>query len=247
MAPKPLRYLSRPLTRLWRQRFKSGIGSLLPTLWIVGLITAAIALWGFAEIADEIFDAETLALDQAILLSIYRIHTQWLSLAMIGITTVGGPSALFGLTVIFCIVLLLKRYWMDAIIGFIAVGGGIALNNWLKTLFQRSRPELWERIVNVDFYSFPSGHAMTALIVYGFFGYWLATRSRLPRGLTLSITVLLILLVGFSRLYLGVHWPTDVIAGYAAGLVWLIACLLSLDIWTRRQAVRQARQKANQQ
>jgi undecaprenyl-diphosphatase len=112
----------------------------------------------------------------------------------------------------------------------IVISGGIGLNYLLKQLFLRDRPQLWERILDVSNYSFPSGHAMISLVVYGFIGYWLAKKYPAWRWLTTSFTIAFILAIGFSRLYLGVHWPTDVIAGYTAGLVWLLACVLVWEV-----------------
>ncbi len=97
---------------------------------------------------------------------------------------------------------------------------------------------LWQRSVDVSFYSFPSGHAMVSLVIYGMLSYLLATRFHRKRKSILSVTILLIAAIGLSRLYLGVHWPTDVIAGYAAGLVWLIACIFSLEVWRQRRLIR---------
>ena len=120
----------------------------------------------------------------------------------------------------------------------IAAIGAIGLNVWLKHLFSRARPALWNHIVDVGNYSFPSGHAMVSLVIYGLIGYILATQFPQQQKLITSFTAILIAAIGFSRLYLGVHWPTDVLAGYAAGLVWLITCIISLRVWRKYRSTR---------
>ncbi|WP_342746009.1 phosphatase PAP2 family protein [Brunnivagina elsteri] len=99
----------------------------------------------------------------------------------------------------------------------------------LKELFTRTRPSLWKHIIDVGHYSFPSGHAMISLVIYGFISYVLAKEYPQYKKQIYAATTLLILTIGFSRLYLGVHWATDVIAGYAAGLLWLIVCTRNLE------------------
>jgi undecaprenyl-diphosphatase len=86
-------------------------------------------------------------------------------------------------------------------------------------------------VIDVGQYSFPSGHAMISMVVYGAIGYLLVKQLGKWRIAIASGTLLLITSIGLSRLYLGVHWPTDVVAGYAAGIVWLMTCILSLEIW----------------
>jgi len=129
------------------------------------------------------------------------------------------------------IILWVRKHRSSATTIAIAGAGGIGLNILLKQLFARARPQLWERTVDVRFYSFPSGHAMMSMVIYGLLSYFLASRFPRWRVGIFSLTLVLIAAIGFSRLYLGVHWPTDIIAGYTAGLVWLISCILSLEIW----------------
>ncbi|MEW6497887.1 MAG: phosphatase PAP2 family protein, partial [Cyanobacteriota bacterium] len=128
----------------------------------------------------------------------------------------------------------------------IAAVGAAVLNNLLKILFGRARPELWERIVDVRQYSFPSGHAMISLVIFGMIGYLLSTKFPQWRGWIIGLTIVLVTGIGLSRLYLGVHWPTDIVAGYAAGLVWLFACIFSLQVWQdRRLATEKLNSSAN--
>lgn len=218
------------------RQVRSRLFSLLLKVRLGGLLLAGLSLWVFEQIADEVLEKESHALDVRILLAIRRLHTTLLDQAMMGITFIGDPSVLLVVCVGIAIWLLRQKQRSEATTLAIAAVGAIALNVWLKQLFSRPRPMLWERLVDVGQYSFPSGHAMVSMVIYGFIGYLLATRFARHRVWIVSLTVLLILAIGFSRMYLGVHWPTDVAAGYAAGLVWLIACIFSLKIWRKHRS-----------
>ncbi|MEC4813147.1 MAG: phosphatase PAP2 family protein [Scytonema sp. PMC 1069.18] len=171
-------------------------------------------------------------LDERILLSIQKLHTPLLDRIMIGITTLGEPTVLLSM----CLGLGtgLAYYQRRSEVNTLAIAalGAIGLNYVLKEIFGRARPALWNWIVDVGHHSFPSGHAMMSMVIYGFIGYILGQEFPRWRKQIYALTTILILAIGFSRLYLGVHWPTDVIAGYATGLVWLIACM-NLERWQR--------------
>lgn len=205
--------------------------SLLLTIRVTGLFIATLAIWVFAQIAQEVLEKETQAIDTIILQGIKLLHTPLLDQLMFSITFLGQPSILLFVSLGLGIWLLIKNCRSEAMTLAIAGIGAVSLNYWLKLLFARDRPQLWERIVDVRYYSFPSGHAMVSMVIYGLIGYLLANRFVRWRNWILSLTTLLVVTIGFSRLYLGVHWPTDIAAGYAAGLVWLIACILSLETW----------------
>jgi undecaprenyl-diphosphatase len=233
----PLRWLHRLsylIAHAWREVIGPKLAPLVSAIGVIGLAIAAISLWGFAQIADEVLEKETQGFDTAILLFLRKLHTPLLDQVMIGITVLGEPTILVGITLVLSLVVLIRRQFAVGIVFAIAALGAAGLNVLLKDVFARARPALWERSVDVRFYSFPSGHAMVSLVIYGLIGYLLANHYKHRSRLILSLAALLVVLIGFSRLYLGVHWPTDVIAGYAAGLVWLIACILSLDILQRR-------------
>ncbi|BDA67769.1 Phosphoesterase, PA-phosphatase related [Calothrix sp. PCC 7716] len=165
-------------------------------------------------------------LDERVLLTIQKLHSPLLDTVMVGATLFGEGTTLL-------LVSGLYRHWLlrhnrrrDANTLMVAALGGIGLNCLLKLLFARSRPLLWDRIVEVSHHSFPSGHSMVSMIVYGYIGYTLAKQYPQYRNQISALAVAFIMAIGFSRLYLGVHWLTDVTAGYAAGLVWLTACIL---------------------
>ncbi len=159
---------------------------------------------------------------------------------MLGLTCIGQPIVLLSVSAGLGIWLLRLGERSQATVLIIAAAGATALNILLKHLFGRSRPMLWERVVDVGQYSFPSGHAMISMVTYGMIGYLLSTEFPQWRGRILSLTMALVMGIGLSRLYLGVHWPTDIMAGYAAGIVWLLTCIFSLQVWQQRRLAAQA-------
>jgi undecaprenyl-diphosphatase len=174
-------------------------------------------------------------LDTTILLLIQKLHSPLLNRLMLGITSLANPECLLLICLGMEANLLYYKRPLEAVTFGTAAVGAIGLNYWLKMLFVRARPALWNWIIDVAHYSFPSGHAMVSMVIYGFIGYILAKQFPQWRRPIITLTVALIVAIGFSRLYLGVHWPTDVAAGYAVGLVWLITCILSLELWQQYQ------------
>lgn len=169
-------------------------------------------------------------LDKAILLAIQKIHTPILDGIMIGVTSLAEPLAMLTVCSGFAVgAKHFNRPILATNLGIAAVGA-VGLNYLLKEVFGRARPALWNHIVDVGHYSFPSGHAMVSLVMYGFIGYVLAKQYPQWRRQIYASTASLILAIGFSRLYLGVHWATDVIVGYAAGLIWLVTCTRGLEL-----------------
>lgn len=226
------------LSRLTRAIGNKRIFSLIWQIRVGGILLAALALRVFAEIAEEVLEKESYAFDTKILLAIKHIHTTLLDQAMMGITFIGDPAVLLVICLGMEIWLLRNRHRATATTLGVAAVGAIGLNVLLKQLFNRPRPAFWQPLVDVGYYSFPSGHAMVSLVIYGLMGYILATQFPHLQKLILGFSVILVAAIGFSRLYLGVHWPTDVAAGYAAGLVWLIACILSLKVWRKYRSTR---------
>ncbi|MFQ4144122.1 phosphatase PAP2 family protein [Chlorogloeopsis sp. ULAP02] len=194
----------------------------------LAILSGVISSLAFGTLIMHIF-----GLDAVILLAIQKLHTPLLDRIMLGITSLGNPPVLLLICSGLAIgPLFYKRHREASSLGIAAVGV-LGLNYWLKVLFSRARPALWEWIIHVGHHSFPSGHAMGSMVIYGFLAYVLAKQfPQWRRQIFASMTVLIIV-IGFSRLYLGVHWPTDVAAGYAAGLVWLIACILGMELWQK--------------
>jgi membrane-associated phospholipid phosphatase len=154
------------------------------------------------------------------------------------VTFFGNASTLAALGLAVALLLGVLRRW-SLLLGWVAalVGTGF-LNTNLKELFRRLRPNLSEPWVTARGWSFPSGHAMGSLVAYGFLAYLITriTPADFPRRKAIALLALLVLLIGFSRIYLGVHFLSDVIGGYAAAAVWLTFCILvthRTQTWTR--------------
>ncbi len=198
---------------------------------LIWLAVVLIGIWGFVELAEEVMEGDTRALDEMLLLALRNpadvsdpIGPKWMEELMRDFTALGGYGLLTIWTVAVVGYLLLQRRAKTALLVIIAIGGGMLLNTFLKIGFDRPRPDLVSHETMVYTASFPSGHSMLSAIVYLTLGA-LLVRTQPERRLKAYIfvfTVLLTLLVGFSRVYLGVHWPTDVLAGWAAGATWAL-------------------------
>jgi membrane-associated phospholipid phosphatase len=141
---------------------------------------------------------------------------------MQAISLLGSRGAVLVAGAAMALVLLLRRRWQDVVLLLLAYGGGEVTVSVVKSYCQRPRPPA--PLVPVHGYSFPSGHALNIVLICGFMIYllWPVWRRAWTRGLTLAAALGLIVLVGFSRIYLRAHWLDDVLAGYAIGLAWLL-------------------------
>ncbi|RXT13704.1 phosphatase PAP2 family protein [Ammoniphilus sp. CFH 90114] len=195
--------------------------------WIIRAAILVLSAVIFIVLARDLYLNDPIEIDILVVEVIAALHQPGMLTAM-GILTETGSVWWFAFFTLFVAGTL---WWLQhslwSILCFLfAVGGGGLLNKWLKLFFERERPNILLEY-EASGYSFPSGHAMGSLIFYGFI-YYLVQKSEVHRRvkfLLSSLLVMLILLIGFSRLYLGVHYLTDVIAGYTAGMVWLTFCL----------------------
>ena len=216
---------------------------------LAGLIIAG-GLWGFVELMEVARATTPHAFDTEILLAFREpglpdnpIGPPWLEGAMRDITSLGSASVLVLITAAVIIYLLLVRRWGTALLTFVAVAGGQVLSSLLKLGIDRPRPELVSHLVTETSLSFPSGHAMLSAVTYLTLGS-LAARflhGRATKIYVLSLAVLTTVLVGVSRIYLGVHWPSDVLAGWCAGFAWAMLCWLAARFLQSRKAVDDGR------
>ena len=200
---------------------------------IVGLAAAAFAVWLFVELADEVVEGETRRFDEAVLLAFREDADRddprgpvWVEEIARDVTGLGGTAVLTLLTLAVTGFFLLQRKWHLAIYVAAAVATGTILSHLMKAGFDRPRPDLVAHGQHVYTASFPSGHSMVSAIVFLTLGALLAgtLKKRAERTYVMVLAVLLALMVGLSRVYLGVHWPTDVLGGWAVGTGWALAC-----------------------
>jgi undecaprenyl-diphosphatase len=200
---------------------------------LVALVLVLGGIWGFVELAVLINQGETRGVDVALLLALRNpadlaqpIGPAWLPDVMRDITALGGVAVLSLLTAsVIGYLLLLRQYRMAALVA-VAIGGAVMLNMILKLGFDRPRPDLVPHAAQIYSTSFPSGHSMVAAATYLTLAAMVA-RVQPTRRLKLyflAVAILVMVLVGISRIYLGVHWPTDVLGGWTAGATWALIC-----------------------
>ncbi|MEO6102895.1 MAG: phosphatase PAP2 family protein [Pseudoxanthomonas sp.] len=182
-------------------------------------------LWIFAELADEVHELEQFVFDDPILLRAHALAGPGLDGFFVLVSKIGYEGVV-AIDIIIVLALLGIRRWREATFAAVAFAGSALLNVGAKQFFQRDRPTLWESISPEDTFSFPSGHAMGSmtLAATAVLLAW-PTRWRWPMlALMMGFTVL----VGYSRVYLGVHFPSDILAGWAAAAAWVVGAFLAL-------------------
>lgn len=215
----------------------------LGEIWaLAAMLAAAAAALAFLSIADEVAEGETHAADRAILMALRHaddaarpIGPDWLVMAAADLTAFGSIAGLSLIVLLVAGVFVAFKRFREAIVLVAAPATGVAVSQGLKLAFGRERPEAGLHAVEVVNASFPSGHAMLSAVVYLTLAALVArftTRKRL-KAYALAAGVLVSVLVGASRVYLGVHWPTDVLAGWCLGAVWALGWWLAVWLFER--------------
>jgi undecaprenyl-diphosphatase len=205
----------------------------------LALLSGALALvalgWAFAEISDEVLEGETKNFDDRVLMALRDsanaadpLGPAWLEEFGRDMTAMGGVLVLSTVTLAVLGFLLIQRKNHAALFLAMATGGALIASLFLKSSFDRPRPDLVPHLSHVMTSSFPSGHSMLSAAVYLTLGAMLARMSQQKRLKLyfLGLAMLITLLVGVSRVYMGVHYPTDVLAGWTIGLAWALLCWL---------------------
>ncbi|AKC85478.1 phosphatase PAP2 family protein [Pseudoxanthomonas suwonensis] len=190
-----------------------------------------VPLWLFAELADEFHELEAQVFDDALLLRLKSWASPAADRVFVWISLAGFRYGVIPVDILLSLALLAFRRWREAVFAMVAFAGSALLNVAAKQSFRRERPSLWESIAPETTFSFPSGHAMGSMTLAAVV-VLLAWRTRW-RWPVLVLAVAFTGLVGLSRLYLGVHYPSDVLAGWAAGLAWTAGVYLVLFRYRR--------------
>lgn len=219
-------------------RLRTGLAALMTwgfrelTL-LLGLLISAILILGFGKIAEEVVEGDTAAFDRAVILLFRQagdpskiLGPPWAQEVGRDITALGGYALITILVIVVTGYLLMLRKRGAAAFLLVAIVGGTIASSVLKDWFQRARPDIVPHATEVFTTSFPSGHSTVSAVAYLSMAALLTRvepNSRI-RAYIMTVALLLTLMVGVSRVYLGVHWPTDVLAGWSIGSAWAILC-----------------------
>ena len=206
---------------------------------LLGLGTAIATLIFFGWLADEVLEGETRHFDEVTRAAIHQLASPTLTLVMRGFSIIGGTIALTIGTIIVVVRFAMKKWGREAKLFAITMIGAGLLNITLKLAFKRSRPEPFFNLSLPETYSFPSGHSLTSAVFFGALAAILTARikSRRARVAIWIASAFMFLTIGFSRIYLGVHHTTDVIAGFAAALIWILMVRF-VEVQLRRRKLR---------
>jgi membrane-associated phospholipid phosphatase len=205
----------------------------------LGIFVLVAAGWLFGAIAEDVVnrDAPLGTLDLDVAAWLHAHATPAMTSLMFILSDLGAPVSVIAITLLTAAVLATRRRWYRLVFLLLATVGGEVVNFLMKKAVHRQRPFFEDPIVTLTSFSFPSGHAMGSTVLYGALAaimIWPMRQFRW-RVATVCAAALLVALICFSRIYLGVHYLSDVVAGCLAGLVWLVSCLMAVDALRHRQ------------
>lgn len=198
---------------------------------IAGLIVAATGTALFVALASHVRSGSTQAFDDSVIRWMGAHHTSELDAVMLEVTALGTGTVVLMIVAVAALFLILTQHKYSAILLLASTLGGLVLNGVLKFGFNRPRPSLFVPTVHAVSSSFPSGHAMSAAIVYTTVAYLAARlhKRKWARWLVMTAAFIIIASISISRMYLGVHYPSDVIAGVVIGVAWAGFCMATLE------------------
>lgn len=219
-------------TLRWIGRHVRGFYAAVGAFMLIGLVLALLGTAAFALLAEQVMEGATQRLDNSILLWMNEHANPRLDIVAMEVTSLGSGVVTWMIVLVSSVFLWTSRHRYSVLLLWVAVMGGWALNSTLKAIFERPRPELFPwRVPHAGQSSFPSGHSMGAMVMYATLAYLVARLESTPamRRLTFVFAAILVALIGASRMYLGVHYPSDVLGGFAIGLAWATFCALGIE------------------
>jgi undecaprenyl-diphosphatase len=238
-----LRAMGAPLTHRLATPVDFLAARLSPKSYLGLQLTVGVALivlggWLFGGVAEDVVHGDPLVeVDRAVATFLHVRAAPHFTAVMEAVSFCGKPATVLVASLVAAVYLAMRRRWGDAWMVVLAVGGGELLNPLLKVIFARERPSFSDPLVMLTTYSFPSGHATGATIFYGLAAYLIArgVKSWTWRVLSVVAAVVVVSLIGFSRLYLGAHYLSDVLGGFGVGIVWLASVVTGIETLRRRR------------
>lgn len=208
-----------------------GFWTALAAFVTIGFLAGLAAAWAFAVLGRIVLGGATQSVDEAVLRWVATLRTPLLDQVALDITSLGNIAVLIVVVAVASVFLFMSRHRYSAYLLWIAVAGEELISTLLKDAYGRARPSVVPLETAVMTASFPSGHAMASIVAYGAIALLVGrlAESRSMRRTTWAVAALAIALVGSSRIYLGVHYPSDVIGGFIAGFAWLAVLASSLS------------------
>lgn len=193
---------------------------------VAGTILSLSSLLIFIKLKNEVFEKELAFFDTGIIDFFYSLRTPLLNKTMLIISFVGGDFIII-FAILLIVLFAMKKHLREAILFGFILSMTVVINDVLKKIIQRPRPDT-DPLISLQDYSFPSGHAMDSFVFYATLSFLVFhfTRSKKLALISTILSVILIFLIGISRIYLGVHYPTDVVAGYLGGLFWFSSVMI---------------------
>jgi membrane-associated phospholipid phosphatase len=221
------------------KRYGADEGDLI-VRFAVGIVLFLLCAGAFFALAEDVTSGEPIVQFDLAMVNAVHAHTSPTLIPIMLLISISGSQIPTLVTAILVSYFVWKRRGYDLALLVLAVGGAELVNLSTKSFFHRVRPSFTDPITSAGGFSFPSGHAMGAMVFYGWLAYWLwhDNPRTIPRVVVGAIFPVIVVLVGFSRIYLGVHYPSDVVGGYAAGLAWLALTISGMEVlraWHRKR------------
>ncbi len=218
----------------WLQHINPRLNTLIVTIGVVGLTSCLLISFILAWLFEEILEREAFAFDTSLLYWLHGYANPSLDAVMLTITQLADARVVIVIVAVTLAILWWQHHREEAKFFAVACLGAFILNTGLKLFFTKPRPHLFPSLIAETSFSFPSGHALGSFVMYGFLSYLLSAHFPKFSKLIYTLAVLTIALIGLSRMYIGVHWPTDIIGGYGIGYLWLMLCIAMLRLQTRQ-------------
>ena len=222
-------------TEFVRNRFNAEVFVGLPLTLVVAVLGVNMAL--LSELTESVIDSEwVVTLDMRFTAMLYSIRSEWLSYVLFAFTKLGNRETVFIVGGVVTAIFLYRKRFVAILAFWLALAGVGITVQYGKTIISRDRPAK-VAYYPVDNFSFPSGHATTVVALYGMLAYFLYRHFNSPRyqRLTIWASAVLVVIVGFSRIYLGVHYLSDVLAGFMLGALWLLVGISLMEVMMYRK------------